>query len=200
MSAVWTPARRPFSVRVVALSGLTLFLSSTTFAEQDPRGAPADNSVASTGQGPAYGLQNESTVRGTVVDVKTGGPGPLGWMMRSHTLGLGHRGTDQTLLLVRTDKETIRIHVGPTAYVGEQHVQIKKGDTIEVIGANVTLHGSRLILTREIRNAGHAWVLRDATGQPLWPDANTESRRFWTKKKILFLALAAKAMVIVKLA
>jgi hypothetical protein len=128
--------------------------------------------------------------------VNTGGPGRLGWLMRVHTFGLGHKGVRETQLLMKTDTDTVRIHLGPTAFLADQKVEISKGDTLEVTGSSVTLGDVRVVLAREIRKCGNVWTLRDATGQPLWSSAQTEARGFWTTKKVLLTVVAVKVALL----
>lgn len=138
----------------------------------------------------------EVTVTGTVADVNTGGPGRLGWLMRVHTLGLGHKGAQETQLLVNTDKGAVQIHVGPTAFLKQKGVKIKEGDTVEVIGSRVARGEAELVLAREIRTGTGAWTLRDTTGQPLWSSAPTEARGFWTTKKVVLTVAVVKAALL----
>jgi hypothetical protein len=41
--------------------------------------------------------------------------------------------------MVKTDKETLAVHVGPTAYLAEKGVTLAKGDTHEILGLGVTI-------------------------------------------------------------
>jgi hypothetical protein len=92
-------------------------------ATQEPRAVPPQDRPAAQ-EGAAYDSSTEATFTGTVARIRTGGPGRLGWLMRVHTFGLGHKGTRDTQLLVNTDKGAVEIHLGPTAFVKEQRVEI----------------------------------------------------------------------------
>jgi hypothetical protein len=177
------------TVGVVTLSWLLVGLApSTTFAQHGPgRHGPRPD--------PEYDPKTEASFQGTVADVN-GGRSFLSKVLGLHTLGLGHTGVQEKQLLLKTDTDTLRIHLAPTAFLTERKVEIRKGDTLEVTGSSVTIGDAQIVLAREVRKANNAWTLRDAAGQPLWSPAQTESRGFWTKTKVLLAILAVKVALL----
>jgi hypothetical protein len=197
-----TPQRMPrwLTVGVVALWSLGVFVPSRVLAQHGPSNHDTGNQHPPVEPGPqedpAYDPKTEGIFSGTVTDVKAGGPGRLGWLMKVHTLGLGHKGVQEKQLLLKTDTDTVRIHLGPTAFLTDQKVEVRKGDTLAVTGSRVTIGDSQLVLAREIRKADTTWTLRDAGGQPRWSVAQTERRGFWTTKKVLLTVVAVKVALL----
>lgn len=141
----------------------------------------------------AYDTKSEATFKGTVADVKTTGRSALYWLFRIHTLGQGQTGVQEKQLLLKTDTGTVQIQLGPTAFLTEKNVEIRKGDILEVTGSRVTIGESQVVLAREIRNGDDTWALRDATGQPLW---SSVQRGFWTKKRVLVAVVVIKGVAL----
>jgi hypothetical protein len=182
-----------FTVSVVALSALSVFVPAAAFAQQgSDAGGPG---AIQQPQGPAYDTKSEATFKGTVEDVK-GGPSALYWFSRIHTLGMGHMRAPDKELLLKTDTETLEIQLGPSAFLRNQKVEISDGDTLEVIGSRLTTGDSQVVLAREMRKGNDTWTLRDAAGQPLWSSGATETRGFWTTKKVLVVVVAAKVVLL----
>jgi hypothetical protein len=73
-------------------------------------------------------------------------------------------------LMVKTDKETISVHLGPEWYIERLDTKILKGDTIEVRGSRVSFDGKPIIIAAEIKKekGEHIIVLRDDAGIPVW--------------------------------
>ena len=113
-----------------------------------------------TGRGasPIYDVKTEATIKGTVesVDTVTG------------TGGRGRGGLGGTHLTVKTEKETLEVHVGPTAYLTEKGITLAKGDTLEILGSRVTIDKEPVVIARQIKKGDNTWTLRDATGRPMW--------------------------------
>jgi hypothetical protein len=169
-------------------------------AEQEPTAEPR-REVPSQGaptvqEHSAYDPTAEATFTGTVTDIPGGGPGRLGWLMRVHTFGLGHSGPNERQLLLTTDTDTLRVHLGPTAFLRDRNIEIKKGDRVDVTGSKVTFGDSQILLAREIRKGDDVWELRDCTGQPLWNTSEPEKRRFWTKTKVLLVVVGVKVALL----
>jgi hypothetical protein len=177
-----------FAAGVLTLSALGVSVPSTVFAQHGPDRHGSDST-------PPYDTQNEATFRGTVADVKTG-RSVLSRLLQMHMMGLGHKGPQEKQLLLKTDTDTVRIHLGPTAFLDENKVEIRKGDTLEVTGSRVRIGDSQVVLAREIRKSNHAWTLRDAAGEPLWVAAQREARGFWTTKKVLVTVVAVKVALL----
>ena len=192
--------RRYSGLAAVALCSFGVSAPSSVFAEQG-RISPETASARSQENpdppdGPLYDAQSETTFIGTVTDLNTGGPGRLGWLMRVHTFGFGHKSANETHLLLKTDTDTVRIFVGPNAFVDDRKLEIKEGDQISVTGSRVASGGSQIVLAREIRKDDIVWALRTAEGQPLWAAAQTEPRGFWTTTKIVLVVVAAKVALL----
>ncbi len=100
-----------------------------------------------------YDPQTETTIKGTVEAVN-----------QYH----GRRGCCGTHLSLNTGTAVVPVHVGPAAYVKEQHFSFDKGDQIEVIGSKIQVNGNDAVIAREIRKEGKALVLRNAQGVPSW--------------------------------
>lgn len=191
---------RWLTVGVVALWSLGVFVPSKVVAQHSPRnqdtGSQQPQEEPGGQEAPAYDPSTEVIFSGTVTDVKGGGPGRLGWLMKVHTFGLGHKGVQEKELLLKTDADIVRIHLGPSAFLADQKVEIRKGDALAVTGSRVTIGDSQLVLAREIRKADNTWTLRDAGGQPLWNAAQTDRRGFWTTKKVLVSVVAVKVVLL----
>ena len=69
---------------------------------------------------------------------------------------------------LKTDKETISVHLGPSWYLENQDVKLEKGDRIEVTGSKVTFRGKPAIIASELRKGGDVLMLRDKDGMPMW--------------------------------
>jgi hypothetical protein len=177
-----------FTVVVVTLSSLGVFFPSAVSAQHGPGRHRPDSA-------PPYDSKSEATFEGTVTEVKTG-RSLFSRLFGIHTLGLGPKEVQAKQLLVRSESRMLQIHLGPTTFLTEKGLEIRKGDTLEVTGALVMIGDSQVVLAREVRKGDSAWTLRDEAGQPLWSTAQTEGRGFWTKKKVLIGAVAIKVALL----
>jgi hypothetical protein len=71
-------------------------------------------------------------------------------------------------LLVKTESETISVHLGPKWYLDNQSIQFTIHDQVEVKGSKVPLNGKQIIIAREISKDGKVFTLRDKNGMPSW--------------------------------
>jgi hypothetical protein len=71
-------------------------------------------------------------------------------------------------LTVKTDKETITVHLGPEWYIGRLDAKIAKGDSVEVKGSRVTFGDKPVIIAGEIKKGDKVLQLRDNAGVPVW--------------------------------
>ncbi|RPH54048.1 MAG: DNA-binding protein [Lysobacterales bacterium] len=124
---------------------------------------PAQNAVAwkgAGGWGPRtsytrmYDPKTVETVKGEVVSVDRFTPA---------------KGTSYGVhAMVKTDKETISVHLGPGWYVENQEPRLASGDKIEVKGSRVTFEGKPALIAAEVRKGDDVLVLRDTSGFPAW--------------------------------
>jgi hypothetical protein len=101
-----------------------------------------------------YNPQSVETISGEVVSVDQITP------MKGMIYGMH--------MIVKTDKETISVHLGPGWYIENQDVEIVPEDKIEVKGSRITFEDKPAIIAAEVKKADDVLMLRDASGIPAW--------------------------------
>ena len=101
-----------------------------------------------------YNPATVESVSGQVVSVET--------MMPMKGMGSGIH------LTLKTDKETIPVHLGPSWFIERLDSKIAKGDRIEVKGSRVTMMGNATIIAAEVKKGNNLLLLRDTNGVPVW--------------------------------
>jgi len=71
-------------------------------------------------------------------------------------------------LMVKTDRETISVHLGPGWYIENQDVTILPKDRVEVRGSRITFEGKPAIIAATVKKGDEELALRDAAGHPAW--------------------------------
>ena len=71
-------------------------------------------------------------------------------------------------LKLKTDKETVSVHLGPGWFMEKQETKIIVGDTIEVKGSRLTMENAPVIIAAEVRKGSSILKLRDENGVPVW--------------------------------
>ncbi len=71
-------------------------------------------------------------------------------------------------IVVKTDKESIDVHLGPEWYIERLDTKIEKGDKVEVKGSRVTISGKSAMIAAEVKKGDNTLVLRDSAGIPAW--------------------------------
>jgi hypothetical protein len=71
-------------------------------------------------------------------------------------------------LLLKTEKGTIPVMLGPDWYVEKQPVQLKVKDRVEITGCRGRAWGQTAFVAGEVKKDGQVLRLRDAAGVPLW--------------------------------
>jgi len=69
---------------------------------------------------------------------------------------------------VKTDQETISVHLGPSWYLENQDVKIAAKDKVEVKGSRITFGGKPAIIAAELKKGDEVLKLRDDAGFPVW--------------------------------
>ena len=116
------------------------------------------------GRGQGWGAQdtygrmfNPKTVEkltGEVVSVETFTPGK-GMSSGTH-------------ITIKTDRETIPVHLGPNWFMQEQGLTLAPKEKVMITGARITYQGKPAIVASEVTKDDRVWNLRDATGMPRW--------------------------------
>jgi len=114
---------------------------------------PCD-SCSGTNAGQIYSSATETTVTGTVDDVK-----------RMPPAGNGMAGLH---LVLNTSAGAIDVHVGPTWYVSSRNFTFAKGDAVTLVGSKITMSGREVLIAREITKGQQTLTLRTANGIPVW--------------------------------
>lgn len=71
-------------------------------------------------------------------------------------------------LIVKTNKETLSIHLGPEWFIDKQDITIIPKDNIEIKGSRITYEGKPAILAAEIIKGDELLLLRNENGTPVW--------------------------------
>ncbi len=122
------------------------------WAQQGPPGPGKGEGMMGSRGGRMYDPQTVETISGEVVRVD---------QMAGMAAGVH--------LLLKTDKETVTVVVGPAAYLDQQKMKIAAGDKVEVRGSRVTRRQGPVIVAAELKKGGQVLKLRDDQGLPLWP-------------------------------
>lgn len=69
---------------------------------------------------------------------------------------------------VKTDKETISVHLGPGFYIENQDVKLVAKDKVEVKGSRISFGGKPAIIAAEVKKGDEVLKLRDDAGFPVW--------------------------------
>lgn len=71
-------------------------------------------------------------------------------------------------LMVKTDGETVSVHLGPGWYIENQEVKISPEDKVVIAGSKATFDEEEAIIASEIKKGEETLILRDKKGIPLW--------------------------------
>lgn len=111
-------------------------------------------SFAQRGKGRIYNPQTVETISGEVVSVD------------KITQGRGkYYGVH---IMLKTDKETISVHLGPGWYIEKQAARIEPKDKVEVKGSRITFEGKPAIIAAQVKKGEKTLKLREENGIPLW--------------------------------
>jgi hypothetical protein len=139
---------------VVTLTMVSLLSGTEALAQKGITWSGGGGWGPGTPYGQMYNAQTVETISGEVVSVDRITP----------VKGMSY-GVHVTL---KTDKETISVHLGPGWYIENQDVKVAPKDRIEVKGSRITFEGAPAIIAAEVRKGDDILVLRDASGFPVW--------------------------------
>ena len=71
-------------------------------------------------------------------------------------------------LLVKTDNETVPVHVGPQWYLRDHDLVFNEGDRIEIHGSRADVNDEKVVIADRIACRNIEVKLRDSDGVPLW--------------------------------
>jgi hypothetical protein len=69
---------------------------------------------------------------------------------------------------LKTEKETVSVHLGPGWFIENQDITIEPKDKVEIKGSRVVLDGKPAIIAAEVKKDGRVLKLRDENGVPVW--------------------------------
>lgn len=138
----------------VTVSMLGLFPGTDSLAQPGIMWKGGGGWGSGTPYGRMYSPQTMETVIGEVVSVERITP------LQGMSAGVH--------AVVKTDKETISVHLGPDWYIENQDVKIETKDTIEVKGSRIILEGKPVIIAAEVKKGEEILLLRDEKGFPAW--------------------------------
>jgi hypothetical protein len=142
-------------IALMAIMTMLVFIFSTeALAQRGMTWKGSGGWGSGTPYGKMYNTQSIEMISGEVVSVDKITP------MKGMIYGVH--------LILKTDKETISVHLGPGWYVENQDVKITPKDKIEVKGSRITFEGKPAIIAAEVKKGDNVLVLRDTSGFPVW--------------------------------
>ena len=114
--------------------------------------AAAPSLVAQRPMMPRYNPANETTLKGTIEEVRQ----------------VPHRMMTGIHLVVKTESGTEVVALGPRSFLDQSKFTFAKGDPVEVVGARSDFNGAPIVIAREVKKGDQTLALRDSQGVPKW--------------------------------
>lgn len=139
---------------------MTMVLLVLVFSVTAASAAPWKGWRGSGGWGPGtpynqmYNPANAETLSGVVTAIDKTVP------MRRMDYGIA--------LIVKTEKETIPVHLGPGWFIERIDKPFAVGDKVEVKGSRVSFDKQPAVIAAEVKRGDNVLVLRDSNGVPVW--------------------------------
>ncbi len=145
---------RKISVLIGVVALLGLFSMSHSFAQQGMQWRGGGGWGAGAQYSRLYDPKTVETISGEVIDVDVITP------VKEMCYGVH--------LMVKTEKETISVHLGPGWYIENQDTKIEAKDKVVVTGSRITFEGKPVIIAAEVKKGDEVLKLRDEKGFPFW--------------------------------
>jgi hypothetical protein len=146
-------------IRTLIIFSLTSFMIISQETYSQGFGKKRDGNGFGKGRGNQYGrlfnINTIETITGVVKEIKMITSNFRGGMFGIH-------------LTVKTQKESILVHLGPEWYLQKNNLKIEKGNKITITGSRVIFKELPTIIASQIKKGDVAISLRDSNGSPLW--------------------------------
>jgi DNA/RNA endonuclease YhcR with UshA esterase domain len=113
--------------------------------------ASAQKASGNDASGPKYDLHTETTVKGTVEELK-----------------LPPKANEIAHLALKTGSGTINVYLCPKSFLEDMGLSFSKGEEIAVTGSKVKQDGADLVLARSVEKGNDTVTFRDDKGTPVW--------------------------------
>lgn len=143
-----------FGFLVSILTLISLVFSFESLAQPGGKWKGSGGWGSGSGYNRMYDPKTVETISGEVVSVEKITP--------RHGMSYGIH------LNVKTDGETISVHLGPAWYIERQDIRIEPKEKIEVTGSRITYQGKPAIIAAEVKKDDEVLKLRDENGIPYW--------------------------------
>ena len=142
-------------VSVFAVVSILTILSTTeSFAQGGMKWRGSGGWGTGAPYGRMYDPRTVETISGEVVSVDKITPG------KGMSYGVH--------LVVKTDKETLSVHLGPGWFIENQDIKIEPKDKVEIKGSRITFEGKPALIAAEVKKGNEVLKLRDDSGMPVW--------------------------------
>jgi hypothetical protein len=145
---------KKIGILVTAISILSLLLVTDSFAQRGMNWKGSGGWGIGAQYGRMYNPKTVETISGDVVSMDRIIP------IKGMSYGVH--------MMVKTNKETISVHLGPEWYIESQDVKIMPKDKVEVKGSRITFGGKPAIIAAEVKKGEKVLKLRDENGFPVW--------------------------------
>lgn len=136
------------------ISILILLFATESFAQRGMGWKGSGGWSMGTSYGKMYNPKTVETISGEVVSVDKITP------IKGMSYGIH--------ITVKTDKETISVHMGPRWFIENQDIKIEPKDKVEVKGSRITFEGKPAVIAAEVKKGNDILILRDENGFPAW--------------------------------
>ena len=139
---------------LILMIGILGFIASESFAQPGKGWRGSGGWGMGSQYNRMYDPKTVETINGEVVSVDKITP------MKGMSHGIH--------LTLKTEKETISVHLGPSWFIERQDIKIEPKDKIEVTGSRITFEGKPAIIAAEVKKGDEMLKLRDENGVPVW--------------------------------
>ena len=133
---------------------LVLFSSTDSLAQKGMKRKFGGGWGMGSKYGRMYDLKTVETITAAVTDVERITP------LKGMSYGIH--------LTVKTEQETISVHLGPAWYIENQDVTIERDDGVVILGSRIDFEGKPAIIAVEVKKGDQTLILRDESGFPVW--------------------------------
>jgi hypothetical protein len=143
-----------FRVIFTMLTMFMVIITAESLAQQGKKGRGAGGWKADSTSMRLFNPKTVETVTGEIIAIDTLKPA------KGMSYGVH--------LMLKTDKESVSVHLGPGWYLEKQDIKIELKDKVEIKGSRITFEGKSAIIAAEVKKGNGILKLRDENGIPVW--------------------------------